>query len=262
MKKPLILLLLLAAYTPLSGQEYFDRKWERCSGDTATYFVSPDKTGGNSHTVRFKIDGHFSKDYAIYKTDDFKTGEYIRFNKKGDTLMQIFYKDGKLNGKSRVWKERRHLYRVACFIDDIECGTTEVFFPNGQLSARYEVDNGKIIKREYWNEDGSVQNDLKKVNVKPTFMGKDENGFIRWVTSRLVYPQECYRLGIEGVVIVSFAINKKGSVREVKAIKSPHHLLAAEAVRVIENSPAWTPGVAENQLTEVHYRIPVVFRIK
>ncbi len=133
------------------------------------------------------------------------------------------------------------------------------FFPNGQLSARYEVDNGKTIMREYWNEDGSELNDPDKANVKPRFLGKDYNAFTGWVASRLVYPNELRGLRIKGVVMVSFKITEKGYVRDVKALKSPHYLLAAEAVRVIENSPAWTPGISHNQVSEITFCIPVIF---
>jgi TonB family protein len=259
MKKVIVFLFLLTSLKSLTGQEYFNRKWERCSVDSAFYFVNTDKTGGNSHMVRFKQEGRFSKDYAIYKTDDFKTGEFTRFNKKGDTLMHMFYKDGKLNGKHRLWKERGHLYRITNFVDDTESGIALYFFPNGQLSARYEVDNGKTIMREYWNEDGSELNDPDKANVKPRFLGKDYNAFTGWVASRLVYPNELRGLRIKGVVMVSFKITEKGYVRDVKALKSPHYLLAAEAVRVIENSPAWTPGISHNQVSEITFCIPVIF---
>jgi len=259
MKKVIVFIILFSSLKPLSGQEYFNRKWERCSPESACYSVNPDKSGGNSHTVRFKENARFSKDYAVYKTDDFKTGEFTRFNKKGDTLMHMFYRDGKLNGRMRVWKDKGHLYRVANFIDDKENGITEYLFPNGQLSARYEFENGKIVISEFWNEDGSVLNDPGKANIKPKFMGKDFNSFSGWVASRLVFPNELRGLGIRGTVMVAFKITEKGYVRDVRALKSPHYLLAAEAVRVVENSPAWTPGIAHNQVAEITYIIPVIF---
>ena len=44
-------------------------------------------------------------------------------------------------------------------------------------------------------------------------------------------------------VIVSFLVNKTGAISEVKAENDPGYGTAAEAVRVIQRGPAWTPAV-------------------
>ena len=44
-------------------------------------------------------------------------------------------------------------------------------------------------------------------------------------------------------VIVSFLVDKRGAISEVKAENDPGYGTAAEAVRVIERGPAWTPAV-------------------
>ena len=44
-------------------------------------------------------------------------------------------------------------------------------------------------------------------------------------------------------VIVSFLVDKTGAISEVKADNDPGYGTAAEAVRVIQRGPAWTPAV-------------------
>ncbi len=84
--------------------------------------------------------------------------------------------------------------------------------------------------------------------------------FSRWVAVRLVYPLDCARLNIEGTVLLTFKITAKGSIRDVTAIKSPHFQMEAEAMRVVESSPAWTPAILHNQVSEITLALPVVFK--
>ncbi|HBG25070.1 MAG: hypothetical protein A2X17_06190 [Bacteroidetes bacterium GWF2_41_61] len=260
MKRLSLLAILVLISSSLYAQEYFDKYWTKCSSDTAFYFVTLDKTGGNSHHIKMKYNRKFSKEYLIYKTDDFRNGECTRFRKNGDTVMHIFYKDAKRNGLFRIWKERGHLYKKAFMKDDFEDGITEYYFPNSKISARYVMEKGKVIESNFWNEDGSELDDVRLANIRPKFQGKDENAFIRWVATRLIYPPDCARLNIEGTVLLSFKITAKGYLRDVTAIKSPHFQLEAEAIRVVESSPAWTPAVLHNQVSEITVVFPVIFK--
>jgi TonB family protein len=260
MKKIALLIIFITTYIYVSGQEYFDKYWTKCSSDTAFYFVTRDKTGGNCHHIKMKHNGKFSKEYLIYKTDDFRNGECTRFRKNGDTVMHFFYKDAKRDGLLRIWKKRGHLYKKAFIKDDFEDGITEYYYPNSKISAKYLMEKGKVVESTFWNEDGSELNDVRLANVRPKFQGKDENAFIRWVATRLIYPPDCVRLNIEGTVLLTFKISAKGLVREVTAIKSPHFQLEAEAIRVVESSPAWTPAVLHNQVSEIILVFPVIFK--
>lgn len=47
-------------------------------------------------------------------------------------------------------------------------------------------------------------------------------------------------------VIVSFIVERDGSIRDVKAENDPGYGTAAEAVRVIQKGPKWTPAIQNN----------------
>lgn len=100
------------------------------------------------------------------------------------------------------------------------------------------------------------------VEVKPTFMGGDENLFTKWVAERLVYPAEARTSKIMGRVILQFRINEKGIVKNVKVIRGVHKLLDEEAVRVVSMSPAWTPGKEKGENVSVVYVFPVIFQLR
>ena len=82
------------------------------------------------------------------------------------------------------------------------------------------------------------------VEKMPSFRGGDLNDFRAWVQEHLQYPAEAVERNIQGRVVVTFTIEKEGSVSNILVLQSPDKLLADEARRVIASSPAeaWTPG--------------------
>ena len=69
---------------------------------------------------------------------------------------------------------------------------------------------------------------------------------------------------IQGRVIVSFIVEKDGSVSNILVLQSPDKLLADEARRVIASSPAgaWTPGEQRGEKVRVKYTLPVDFYLQ
>ena len=97
---------------------------------------------------------------------------------------------------------------------------------------------------------------------KPKFEGKGASEFSRWVDERLHYPESAIKAGIQGRVAVSFTIGAEGKVSDVKVLKGIDESLDAEAVRVISQSPDWTPGKKNGRPVPVTFTFPVIFTIK
>ena len=102
------------------------------------------------------------------------------------------------------------------------------------------------------------------VEKMPSFRGGDLNDFRAWVQEHLQYPAEAVERNIQGRVVVTFTIEKEGSVSNILVLQSPDKLLADEARRVIASSPAgaWTPGEQRGEKVSVKYTLPVDFRTK
>lgn len=64
---------------------------------------------------------------------------------------------------------------------------------------------------------------------------------------------------IQGTVILSFIIEKDGSLSNIKAIKSPHKVLSDEAIRIVELMPNWKPGKQRGKAVRVRYQLPIKF---
>lgn len=98
------------------------------------------------------------------------------------------------------------------------------------------------------------------VQQMPEFPGGG-SAFIQWLTHQLRYPPLAQSQRIQGRVVVSFIVNKDGSIADVKLEKSVNALLDREALRVIRMMPRWKPGVHNNQPCRTMVAVPVVFKI-
>lgn len=98
------------------------------------------------------------------------------------------------------------------------------------------------------------------VQQMPEFPGGG-SAFIQWLTRQLRYPPLAQSQRIQGRVVVSFIVNKDGSIADVKLEKSINALLDREALRVIRMMPRWKPGVHNNQPCRTMVAVPVVFKI-
>ncbi|MBQ9178972.1 MAG: energy transducer TonB [Prevotella sp.] len=94
--------------------------------------------------------------------------------------------------------------------------------------------------------------------MQPTF-----NGDINlWLAQNMRYPKEAVKNNIEGKVIVSFVIEKDGSVSNIKALKSPHSSLTEEVVRLVKAMPNWNPGTMSGKPVRVKYTLPLSFKLQ
>ncbi|MBA4322468.1 MAG: hypothetical protein C0408_06570 [Odoribacter sp.] len=97
------------------------------------------------------------------------------------------------------------------------------------------------------------------VEVTPTFKGGDIEKFRDWIQKRTNYPQIAQDNGIQGKVFLTFVVERDGSVSNVKVVKGVDKILDDEAVKAIEASPKWSPGLQRGRPVRVRFFIPLVF---
>ena len=68
--------------------------------------------------------------------------------------------------------------------------------------------------------------------------------------------------GIQGRVIVTFVVEKDGSITDVRVVKSVDPSLDKEAQRVVKSMPRWIPGKQNGSAVRVKYTVPVTFRLQ
>ena len=92
----------------------------------------------------------------------------------------------------------------------------------------------------------------------PKYPGGTEKMF-EFIADNLRWPDDdaC----IQGRVVVSFIVEKDGSLTDVKVIKSLDPAFDKEAVRVVKSMPKWKPGMYRGKPARVKYYIPISFRL-
>ncbi len=106
---------------------------------------------------------------------------------------------------------------------------------------------------------GTVQEEVyNEVEQMPVFSG-GEMAFRKFLAMSVKYPPEAVKKGIQGKVLVSFIIGKDGSVYNSKIVKSVDPMLDAEALRVVNSMPKWTPGQQGGKVVAVQFTVPINF---
>lgn len=98
------------------------------------------------------------------------------------------------------------------------------------------------------------------VEEAPSFPGGDA-ACMAWLAKNIKYPPACVEQGIQGRVMVSFVVNKDGSIVDVQIMRSPDPMLGDEAKRVVSSMPKWKPGKQRGKPVRVKFTLPVMFRL-
>lgn len=98
------------------------------------------------------------------------------------------------------------------------------------------------------------------VEQMPEFPGGQE-GFIRYLSSVVRYPDSAYKHRVAGRVFVQMTIEKDGSVTDAKIVRSVSTDLDSEALRVVNSSPKWKPGLVAGDPVRVSYTVPIKFSL-
>ncbi len=125
----------------------------------------------------------------------------------------------------------------------------------GTLTGPDMVDFMVVEKRPHFESCENILNPTEETQC--TYLE-----IVRWVNSNARYPYRAKELGIDGVVNVSFVIDEKGDVTEVKVENRLNADLEKEAIRVVKSLPKFIPGSQQGRKVKVPYRIPVKFVIR
>lgn len=99
------------------------------------------------------------------------------------------------------------------------------------------------------------------VEQMPSFPGGDA-ALMQYLSSHVKYPVVAQENGVQGRVIVSFVVERDGSITDVRTARSVDPSLDKEAMRVVKSMPRWNPGKQNGQAVRVKFNVPVMFRLQ
>ena len=138
--------------------------------------------------------------------------------------------------------------------------------------TRNDNENGKKVYIVKSDGEATIASSLE-ADVKPELpvLAPDSmpefpggvSAMMTYLMDNVKYPADAKKDKKEGRVVCSFVITKEGKVTEAHVIKSSGtESLDNEALRVVNNMPDWKPGKENGEPVNVHYSIPVVFKLK
>jgi TonB family protein len=102
---------------------------------------------------------------------------------------------------------------------------------------------------------------FKVVESQPQFQG-GEKGMLDFISKNLRYPVLAKDACVEGSVIVSFVVEKDGSISEAKVVRDIGAGAGEEALRMVQSmNGKWTPGTQRGRPVRVQYTLPVKFKL-
>lgn len=88
------------------------------------------------------------------------------------------------------------------------------------------------------------------------------DGFRQWTAANLVYPQSALKNKVQGRVIISFVVEKDGTVTNITLLQGASAELDQAAIDVVAKSPKWyAPGYDKNKAVRFTFNLPIDFRL-
>ncbi len=138
----------------------------------------------------------------------------------------------------------------------------------GALDVKGNSDNGEVLKvtqrvaDEPVVEKPEVENKVfDVVEQMPSFPG-GPSALMKYLSENIKYPVVAQENGVQGRVVVSFVVERDGSITDVRVVKSVDPSLDNEAMSVVNSMPNWIPGKQNGSAVRVKYNVPVAFRLQ
>jgi len=109
-------------------------------------------------------------------------------------------------------------------------------------------------------EDNSVH-DFASIEQMPEFpggMGK----FGTYVGNNYNYPAAAREQGVSGRIIMSFVVEKDGSLTDIKVLRDLGMGTGDEAIRLLKKAPKWKPGIQNGRPVRVQYTLPIMLNLE
>lgn len=98
------------------------------------------------------------------------------------------------------------------------------------------------------------------VEVLPEFPG-GQSALLQFIGEHIRYPENAYKAGKEGRVVVRFVISSTGKVTDPEIVRSVDEDLDAAAINVIKALPDFKPGTTGGKPVACQYVLPVSFKL-
>ena len=79
------------------------------------------------------------------------------------------------------------------------------------------------------------------------------------MASNIKYPAQARETGTQGIVYVTFVVEKDGSITDIKVLRDIGSGCGEEAIRVVKMMPKWKPAKQRGKAVRQQFNLPVRF---
>jgi len=109
-------------------------------------------------------------------------------------------------------------------------------------------------------EDNAVY-DFSSIEQMPDFPGGMPK-FYTYVGKNYTYPAAAREQGVSGRLIMSFVVEKDGSLTDIKVLRDLGMGTGDEAIRLLKKAPKWKPGIQNGRPVRVQYTLPIMLNLE
>ena len=116
---------------------------------------------------------------------------------------------------------------------------------------------------------------LKEVEEMPRFFSREcealsdlterrncsTNALLQFIYQEIKYPETARMLDVEGTIVITFIIEKDGTITDPTIVREIGGGCGAEGLRVVKLMPNWIPGYQEGEPVRVQFNFPIKFKL-
>jgi TonB family protein len=187
-------------------------------------------------------------------------GQLISYYSNGHKKTLLSYDQGSLHGARFEWYNSGNPRFSVTYKHGNYHGEMKSYYESGALKREELYDEGKQVWGKCYDEEGGEVAFIP-YEVMPQFPG-GEKAMMRYLASNIRYPELSFRNNVQGLVVLTFIVDKEGEIKNVGVLKSVNKELDREAIRVVRKMPKWKSGLLEGEKVQANYTLPVKFSIK
>ncbi len=232
----LYLLAWTSSEAKVNDSLYFDLSYKRCSAEKATYKSHKSLIDSvNGISVFFYLTGE--KNCSFTSVSDKIEGTKTTWFKNGIQKSTENYSNGQLQDTTRIYDSTGRLRHIENFNKGI--------LTKGITLKENQLDTARV----YYI-----------LEQPPSFPG-GENALLIFLQSNVRYPEKAISQEIEGKILVYFEVDTTGKVMNVKIHKGGDKVLDKAAIKVIQSSPDWIPGIRRGEKDIFRQIIPIIYKL-
>lgn len=260
-----ILLNVQSAFAQTRTVAYYTKGGIRLLSAEGAYYIDSTEmnANGGGTVTRFikskntKVSQYTYSSFEDENQKDTLDGDFSAWYSNGKLSEKGSYKKNELHGKVSNWFDTGQLSYEKLYENGKLHDTLKGYYEDGAVRRIEAYKAGEMVEGNVFSKSGTTIPYFPAF-VLPKYPGGD-NAMMAYISRNVKYPKEAVEAGDSGLVLISFIVEKDGTIRTLEVIKSISNALDNEALRVVRSMPRWEPGLHENKKVPVRFTLPVRF---